>query len=98
MQSQDLAYRRRLKRVATTEVVVGNVVNYHGIRIAVDHIRVVATDYGPCHVASGLILNLDAALQDNTARWLLGHRSEALTASGRESVQGTALGMSYVEI
>lgn len=86
------------RAIPANEVQIGHVVVYHGIRIAIDRIDVKATDYGPCYVASGLVLNLDDAMQDTTARWLLQHRSDALTASGRESVQGTALASFYVEI
>lgn len=88
---------RQTHQISADKVRIGHVVDYHGIRIAIDRIDVKATDYGPCYVASGLVLNMEACMADETARWLLGHRSAPLAASGRESVQGTSLASFYVE-
>lgn len=88
---------KKTRQISADEVHIGNVVVYHGIRIAIDRIDVKATDYGPCYVASGLVLNVADCMADARARWLLEHRSAPLVASGRESVQGTSLASFYVE-
>lgn len=89
---------KQTRQISADEVQIGNVIVYHGIRIAIDRIDVTPTEYGPCYVASGVVLNMADCMADETARWLLEHRSDAMRASGRESVQGTSLASFYVEI
>ena len=85
------------KQIQVTDVKIGDIVNYHGIRIKIDKVDTFTWDHLMGVKASGLVLNMEECLADRDARWLLSHRSDKDIECGRQSVQGTMLATTYIE-